>query len=176
MKRGWTIVGVLAILSATLVIDQGTKEWAIAELGGAVVIPVIPTVSLRLVYNPGVAFGMGAEFGPILAVGLLLVLIGLLGYLVFRIVKRKPVGATLLVAVIAGGGWGNMFDRIFRAESGPLTGHVVDFLAVDWFAIFNVADIFAVCGVIAFGALTVFAQPRATAAGVTVATTSADPG
>ena len=35
---------------------------------------------------------------------------------------------------------GNLHDRLFRAP-GPLLGHVVDFIQLPHFAIFNVADI-----------------------------------
>ncbi|NDH23353.1 MAG: signal peptidase II, partial [Actinobacteria bacterium] len=35
---------------------------------------------------------------------------------------------------------------------GVLSGDVVDFIDVTWYAVFNVADIFVVCGAIAFGA------------------------
>lgn len=44
---------------------------------------------------------------------------------------------------------GNLFDRLFR-EPGPFHGHVIDFLQVPWFAVFNVADIW-----ITFAAVTV---------------------
>ena len=39
---------------------------------------------------------------------------------------------------------GNLTDRIFRAP-GPLRGHVVDFISLPHFAVFNVADIFITC-------------------------------
>lgn len=42
-----------------------------------------------------------------------------------------------------------MTDRVGRAPAGaPLTGEVVDYLAVSWFAIFDIADVFAVGGVL----------------------------
>ena len=51
-----------------------------------------------------------------------------------------------------GGAISNLLDRIFRADDGVLSGEVVDFIDVTWYAVFNVADIFVVCGAIAFGA------------------------
>jgi len=44
---------------------------------------------------------------------------------------------------------GNLNDRLTR-EPGPFHGHVIDFLQVPWFAVFNVADIW-----ITFAAVTV---------------------
>ncbi|MCB1027813.1 MAG: signal peptidase II, partial [Microthrixaceae bacterium] len=47
------------------------------------------------------------------------------------------------------GALGNLLDRLFRANDGLLSGKVVDFVAVTWYAVFNVADVFVVVGAIA---------------------------
>jgi signal peptidase II len=47
--------------------------------------------------------------------------------------------------MVLGGAIGNLIDRLFR-EPGPLRGHVVDFLAVPNFPVFNVADSAIVTG------------------------------
>ena len=76
----------------------------------------------------------------ILALALLLVVV--------RIVRGptlpdRILALDTLVAVAIGwllaGVAGNLTDRLFRAP-GPFEGHVVDFIAVRGFAIFNVAD------------------------------------
>ena len=41
--------------------------------------------------------------------------------------------------LVLGGALGNLMDRIFRAP-GFMRGHVVDFVAVGWYPVFNVAD------------------------------------
>ncbi|MFJ9773946.1 signal peptidase II [Kitasatospora sp. NPDC101157] len=43
------------------------------------------------------------------------------------------------------GGVGNLTDRIFRAPT-VFRGHVVDFIFVEHFAVFNLADSGIVCG------------------------------
>ena len=48
-----------------------------------------------------------------------------------------------------GGTIGNAYDRAFLGD-GFFNGRVRDFISVDRFAVFNVADIFLVCGVIMF--------------------------
>ena len=53
------------------------------------------------------------------------------------------------VALIAGGALGNVIDRLFRAP-GFFVGHVVDFISVGNFAIFNVADSAITVGVVVF--------------------------
>ena len=53
-----------------------------------------------------------------------------------------------------------MYDRISRAEGGPLSGSVVDFIAVDWFAVFNVADILTVVGMMVWAGTALLTRPR----------------
>jgi signal peptidase II len=54
-----------------------------------------------------------------------------------------------------GGALGNLVDRIFR-DPGVFVGGVVDFVAVEKFAIFNVADAAITIAAIAIVFLTVF--------------------
>ena len=65
-------------------------------------------------------------------------LIGVLAALVPRI---RHVGWAVAIGFLLAGITGNLFDRLFR-EPGPFRGHVVDFLRLPNFAIFNVADMF----------------------------------
>lgn len=144
----------LALLSAVimvtaLLLDQLTKEWAIRELADRS-IPMLPTTSLGLVYNPGVAFGIGSEVGPALSIGLLAVVLAMIGLLAVCVARGRRLGLILPLALVIGGAAGNVFDRVFRitASGGPFSGHVVDFLAIEWFAVFNLADVFTVGGVL----------------------------
>ncbi|WP_426737541.1 signal peptidase II [Plantibacter sp. 2H11-2] len=144
----------LALLSAVimvsaLLLDQLTKEWAIRELAERS-IPMLPTTSLGLVYNPGVAFGIGSELGPALSIGLFAVVLAMIGLLAVCVARGRRLGLILPLALVIGGAAGNVFDRVFRitASGGPFSGHVVDFLAIEWFAVFNLADVFTVGGVL----------------------------
>ena len=51
--------------------------------------------------------------------------------------------------MIAGGALGNLVDRLVR-EPGFWFGHVVDFISVGNFAVFNIADASITCGVVVF--------------------------
>ncbi|MCQ3808199.1 MAG: signal peptidase II [Acidimicrobiaceae bacterium] len=42
----------------------------------------------------------------------------------------------------------NLIDRIVRRDDGFISGEVVDFIDVSWYAVFDVADMFVVCGCI----------------------------
>lgn len=136
------------VLIAGISIDQASKLWALDTLAYGATVPLfLQTLSLRLALNPGVAFSLGASSGPLLAAGIFVLLVALTGWVTWKIRRRdRPLGVILL-SVVAAGGWGNMIDRIFRAHNGFLSGHVVDFIAVDWFAVFNLADVLAVGGI-----------------------------
>ena len=55
--------------------------------------------------------------------------------------------ARLATALIIGGALGNVVDRAFRG-TGWLGGAVVDFIDLQWWPVFNVADMGIVCGAI----------------------------
>lgn len=115
------------------------------------------------VENPGIAFGI--EFGPgskvILSVFTLIATVGLLIY--FVRIKQTDITTRLSVAVILGGAFGNLIDRIFYGYiygyASILSGNVVDFLDLRLFShfimnktfnvyVFNFADIAITFGVI----------------------------
>ena len=59
------------------------------------------------------------------------------------------------LGMILGGALGNLVDRFFRSP-GPLRGHVVDFLSIGWWPVFNVADSAVVCGAMLLVGLSMF--------------------
>ena len=99
--------------------------------------PVIGRLlTLRLIRNPGAAFSQGEGFTWVFAVAAVLVL----AFVLVRLVPRLGhVGWTVALALLAAGVAGNLSDRLFRAP-GPFRGHVVDFLQLPHWPIFNVAD------------------------------------
>jgi signal peptidase II len=143
----------LRALSAGLLaiaVDQAVKGIAILSLPYGQPVPtVIPSLDLNLVLNAGAAFGLGARVGPLLAAGIHIVLTVLTAWIIRRVIRRENPTVTILLAIAAGGGWGNMVDRALRGEHGVLSGAVVDYLSVSWFAIFNLADVFTVGGIAA---------------------------
>lgn len=135
------------VVIAGVLLDQITKWLAVRNLAGQPGIRLFPTLELNLHYNTGFSFGTGRGAGPLIGV----VVIVMTLYLANLIRKETNPRRSLLLAIILSGAIGNLLDRIWRAEDGLLSGAVVDFIDVTWFAIFNVADIFVVCGVIVFG-------------------------
>ncbi|RDV43963.1 signal peptidase II (plasmid) [Streptomyces sp. L7] len=156
-------LGVRALAAGLLAIaaDQIVKGVAVLALPYGQPIPTaIPGLDLRLVLNPGAAFGFGAGVGPLLAAGVLVVLVVLTTWIIRRVIREENPTVTVLLAVAAGGGWGNMIDRVFRGHQGIFSGAVIDYFSVSWFAVFNLADVFTVCGIVAALAIATFQQSR----------------
>ena len=132
----------LGVVVAVVVLDQLTKEWALRVLEDGRVIEVLPTLQLDLTLNRGFSFGSASGHGRLVGVLVAALIVGLI-WLLAR--ERRPVRVVLL-AMILGGALGNFFDRVTRADGGALSGAVVDFIDVTWYAVFNVADVFVVMG------------------------------
>jgi signal peptidase II len=138
--------GALAIAAAVVVVDQLTKEWALDALADGP-IDVLWTLRFNLAFNKGMAFSQGTGLGPIIGVVALCVVVALLVSVGRSSSRLYP----LAVGLITGGAVGNLLDRLFR-EPGWLRGAVVDFIDLQWWPVFNVADI----GVTVGGALLLF--------------------
>ena len=72
--------------------------------------------------------------------------------------KIRDRGSAIGLAFIAGGALGNLIDRLFR-EPGFWFGHVVDFISVGGFAVFNLAYSAITVGVVVF-VIAMFADER----------------
>lgn len=143
-RRRLAIAGIIAVVAVAL--DQVTKHWALNALDDGHIIEVLPTLEFDLAFNSGFSFSTGSGNGNL--VGLLV--IALCGFLLWQIWRDDTPGRGVLFAVVLGGALGNLVDRIFRGDDGFLSGEVVDFIDVTWYAVFNVADMFVVCGCLAF--------------------------
>lgn len=128
------------IVILVVAVDQSTKAAAIEviEDGGRVLLPGI--MNLVHVENTGAAFSIGEGGNVLFIVVAIAFLIGAC-LLVWR-EERMPVPLVAAVALVAGGGLGNMIDRL-------MNGSVTDFLATTFidFPVFNVADICVTVGV-----------------------------
>ena len=136
--RGRVIVALVVSLVIGYLADLGTKVLAVSRLD-----PLDPPVlfggllRLQLIRNPGAAFSMGESATLLLS---LLAITALVGCAVWVAPRIRTVWQGIVLGMAMAGIAGNLTDRLFRAP-GPLRGHVVDFLSVPHFAIFNVADI-----------------------------------
>ena len=131
----------VAVAVAAVAIDQLTKWWALNRLDEGD-IHVVWTLRLHLARNTGAAFSVGTGLGrviPLLAVAVVAALIWSGRTL------TSSLGAIGL-GLVLGGAVGNLCDRVFRDGSSVLGGAVVDFVDLQWWPIFNVADAAVVVG------------------------------
>ncbi len=146
----------LCLLLGVVGCDHTTKQLALSELApGGPVSLVRGWVELRYVTNTDTAFTVLRHvFGPetrfvVVVVAQAVANLGLAVWLLwhwptFRLCERA--GA----AVLLGGGISNLLDRLVR-------GHVIDFIHVSYWPVFNVADV-AIC--VGVGLLLLGAQQR----------------
>lgn len=117
--------------------DQVTKVLAVERLEGRPDVQLVgELLQLHLTFNPGAAFSTGTGLTPLITVVAIVATVVVLFY-------ARRVG-TALWAVALGfllaGITGNLTDRLLR-EPGPMRGHVVDFLKLPNWPIFNIADV-----------------------------------
>ncbi|MGA7757615.1 MAG: signal peptidase II [Ilumatobacteraceae bacterium] len=125
----------VAIALGVVVVDQLAKHWAVTWLGDDRTIDLVWTLRFNLAFNNGMAFGQAGGLGPVIAVVATLVIVYLLATLRNESSRISTIGMGLLI----GGAAGNLIDRLFRGDAW-LNGAVVDFIDLQWFPIFNVAD------------------------------------
>jgi signal peptidase II len=142
-----------------LVLDQLTKVWAVAALSDGPISIIGDHVELHLTRNPGGAFGRFKGMTPVLALLATVVAIFLV-----RAVQRARDGWTIAaLTLVLGGALGNLCDRFFRSP-GVLRGHVVDFVRVGWWPVFNVADSCVTIGAVILIVRSFFPPPEAVTA------------
>jgi signal peptidase II len=142
----------LSVAAIVLTLDIVTKVVAVKLLTPGQPVPIIgDTVTWTLVRNSGAAFSMATGYTWMLTLIATGVVVG-----IFWMGRRlvSPWWAIGL-GMILGGAMGNLVDRFFRSP-GPLRGHVVDFLSIGWWPVFNVADPSVVGGAILLVTLSVF--------------------
>lgn len=146
----------MQIAVAAAVVDQASKKLMVTWLEPGVPQPVIGGwFRFYLLFNPGAAFSMGTSSTWLFTTIQLAFVLGIAWYSRKVDEKWQAVG----LALIAGGALGNLIDRLFR-EPGFYFGHVVDFISVGSFAVFNIADSCITIGVLCF-VLGVMRQERA---------------
>jgi signal peptidase II len=126
----------VAVAATAYVCDQATKWWAEHSLTeGRPRHLVGDWFSLTLSHNAGAAFSTGTSYTVVLTVIALVVVA-----ICIRMARRLgSLGYAIALGLVLGGSLGNVTDRILRPPS-PFHGHVVDFLQVPHWPIFNIAD------------------------------------
>jgi len=133
------------VVLVVLCLDLATKIAAEVWLRRYIGVPVIGDFfQLRLVYNPGAAFGINVgEYSRWVFMGLSIAALGVLGSML-RVTQSGDTIRLHALALICAGAAGNLVDR-FRSERGVVD--FLDFTFGNWhFPTFNVADTAVTCG------------------------------
>lgn len=136
-----------------LAADQFVKYLTVTYLPLREPVPVLGDfLQWYHVLNPGAAFSLGSEVTWIFTIALAVVA----GVIVWKAFDLRSRLWAVVLGLLLGGVLGNLTDRILR-EPGFGVGHVVDMISMPWMmpAIFNVADIFIVTGMISVALLIV---------------------
>jgi signal peptidase II len=127
----------LSIAAVAWLADLGSKVLAQRELAGHAPVEVLGSLlRLNLTHNSGAAFSTGRSLTPLISV----FAIGALVVVVVLARRVRTAGWAWALGLLLAGIAGKLTDRLFR-DPGPLRGHVVDFLQLPHWPIFNVADV-----------------------------------
>ena len=133
--RVWRVFALVALVM--YVADLITKIIALERLEGRPDVRVVgDLLQLHLTRNPGAAFSTGTQFTVLLSC------IAIAAVIVVLWLSRRLGSLAWAVALgfLLAGVAGNLTDRMIR-EPGPFRGHVIDFLMLPNWPVFNVADI-----------------------------------
>ena len=143
-RRKKRVLAYTAVVADVLLLDALTKLWTVVNLSLGESCGFLPgVIRLTRVHNYGAAWssfsGMRVLLIALTSLGLAVIV-----WLLVKIV-RHPLGVWPLLCVV-GGGLGNLWNRI-------VLGYVIDMIDLEFmnYPIFNVADIFVVCGTILAG-------------------------
>jgi signal peptidase II len=130
-----------ATVLATVAGDQLSKALAARLLASGRPARIIGTLlDLQLTRNPGGAFGIMPSRPLVFFTATVVIVAAVLAWGIAS--GRAPAA----VGLVAGGGLGNLIDRVVRSPGG-FRGHVVDFIHFRYWPTFNLADSSIVIGV-----------------------------
>jgi signal peptidase II len=128
-RRLWLLIALIVAA------DQATKHWALNRLSNGRTIDLVGSLRFNLAFNKGMAFSQATGAGPIIGALAFVVIIVIVLWL-----RRNAQGlAGVAAGLIVGGATGNLIDRLLRGDAW-LRGAVVDFIDLQWWPIFNIAD------------------------------------
>ena len=126
----------LSVAWLVWIFDLATKTWAVSQLANREPVKVVGSFfQLSFVRNSGAAFSFASNATLFLSIFGIIVLLGII-YFAPKITSK---GWSIVLGLVMGGVLGNLMDRIFR-EPSFLRGHVVDWMQLPRWPIFNIAD------------------------------------
>jgi len=132
-------IGLLVSAAVLGVADLVIKALAEELLSNGATVD-LGLVNLKLLYNTGVAFSLGANLAPWLVIAATAIIVLAMAWYAVSPAPAMPALSRAGAAMVVGGGAGNLVDRMDGRG-------VVDYLHSGWFPTFNLADVFVTVGV-----------------------------
>jgi len=115
------------VISKSIVVAKMADHPNIRLLGGL--------LTITLTRNGGAAFSIGTSMTVVFTA----IAVGVIVYILRAARNLRSIGWAIALGLLLGGATGNLLDRIFRAPA-PFQGHVVDWIELPHWPVFNLAD------------------------------------
>ena len=115
------------IISKAIVVARMADHPNIRLLGGL--------LTITYTRNGGAAFSIGTSMTIVFTA----IAVGVIVYILRAARNLRSLGWAITLGLLLGGATGNLTDRIFRAP-GAFQGHVVDWIELPHWPVFNLAD------------------------------------
>jgi signal peptidase II len=131
----------LAVAAFVIVADVVSKAIVVARMPGHAPIRLLGgLLTITLTRNGGAAFSIGTSMTIVFTA----IALGVVVYILRTARNLRSIGWAITLGLLLGGATGNLLDRIFRAP-GLFQGHVVDWIELPHWPVFNLADSSIVC-------------------------------
>jgi signal peptidase II len=140
-RRMGLLLGVAAfviaadVISKSIVVAKMADHPPIRLLGGL--------LTITLTRNGGAAFSIGTSMTIVFTA----IAVGVIVYVLRAARNLRSIGWAVALGLLLGGATGNLLDRIFRAP-GTFQGHVVDWIELPHWPVFNLADSSICCAAV----------------------------
>jgi signal peptidase II len=115
------------VISKAVVVARMPRHAPIRLLDGL--------LTITLTRNAGAAFSIGTSMTIVFTA----IAVGVIVHILRAARHLRSAGWAITLGLLLGGATGNLLDRIFRAP-GPFQGHVVDWIELPHWPVFNLAD------------------------------------
>jgi len=133
LKTYKNYIAMALLIAIFFIFDRYLKILATANFQDSTVNLIGNFFSFTFIPNYYIAFSL-PFYGPLLNISIGLVIIVLISYLYFAIWKEKNILLSLGLLIMLLGAISNFLDRLSL-------GYVVDYLSLQYFTIFNLADV-----------------------------------
>jgi signal peptidase II len=140
-RRG--AVWLFTVAGLVFLLDRLTKVWAEERLVSAPIDVIQGVLTFRFATNPGGAFSLGQNAPWFFATASILVSI----LIVVTAFRHTNLLTAVALGLVLGGAVGNLTDRLTRGEDF-FSGRVVDFIDLQIWPVFNIADAAIVVGAV----------------------------